>query len=63
MTLIPLDCHHSTDWLKTKNPACAAVKREAESTGDGEARPLSLYEFWSGFGGDRTRAIVWPPRP
>jgi bifunctional non-homologous end joining protein LigD len=29
----------SPDWLKSKNPACEAVKREAEEDGDGE-RPL-----------------------
>ena len=35
MPLISLDCRRSPDWLKMKNPACAAVKREAED----EARP------------------------
>ncbi len=23
-------CHHSPDWLKSKNPACAEVKRKVE---------------------------------
>jgi hypothetical protein len=26
------------DWLKSKNPACAAVKREAEEDGDGAVK-------------------------
>jgi bifunctional non-homologous end joining protein LigD len=26
----PYRSGHSPDWLKIKNPACAAVKREAE---------------------------------
>jgi hypothetical protein len=25
---------HSPDWLKMKNPACAAVRREAEAEGE-----------------------------
>ena len=47
MTLSPLDCRRSPDWLKTKNPACVAVKREAEEDwgGDGEARPSQTSVF------------------
>jgi bifunctional non-homologous end joining protein LigD len=32
----PYRSGRSPDWLKMKNPACAAVKREAEEDGDGD---------------------------
>jgi bifunctional non-homologous end joining protein LigD len=40
----PYRSGRSSDWLKMKNPVCAALKREAEEDGDGKACSLARSE-------------------
>ena len=35
----PYRSGRSPDWVKSKNPACAAVKREEEKIGDADGGP------------------------
>jgi bifunctional non-homologous end joining protein LigD len=46
----PYRSGHSPDWLKMKNPAAPAVKREARRSGDGE-RPFAQKQVTEGRAG------------